>query len=174
MEIYHEAQSFLKTFLVFKNTHAQRTGSKKIRHWRKILISSLRNIRHKIWHKTAQTTENVERYERRRILILLESKSGNIERLLLRFVLNLTWKENLWSCWLSDTEKKSEACLAGNQAVTCPGGAYVGNEDDHWPWPLSKGFFHFTLCRGELWFCVRTWYWNIKLKLNEKTGKVFE
>ena len=29
MEIYHEAQSFLKTFLVFKNKHAQWTGSKK-------------------------------------------------------------------------------------------------------------------------------------------------
>ena len=28
MEIYHEAQSFLKTFLVFKNKHAQWTGSK--------------------------------------------------------------------------------------------------------------------------------------------------
>ena len=28
MEIYHEAQSFLKTFLVFKNKHAQWTGNK--------------------------------------------------------------------------------------------------------------------------------------------------
>ena len=48
MEIYHEAQSFLKTFLVFKNNMRKGPEVKYIRHWRKILISSSRNIRHKI------------------------------------------------------------------------------------------------------------------------------
>ena len=141
MEIYHEAQSFLKTFLVFKNTHAQRTGSKNIRHWRKILISSLRNIRHKIWHKTVQTTENVERYERRRILILLESKSGNIERLLLRFVLKLTWKENLWSCWSSDTEIKSEFVWLVTKRSRVQGVPTLGTRTIIDPDPCRKASF---------------------------------
>ena len=42
-----------------------------------------------------------------------ESKSGNIERLLLRFVVEKRQWKILCSCLLSDTEKRSDDCLAG-------------------------------------------------------------
>ena len=60
-----------------------------------------------------------------------ESKSGNIKRLLLRFVVEKVNGKICVSCLLADTEKRSEVVWLVTITVTCRRGCPVGNEDIH-------------------------------------------
>ena len=81
-----------------------------------------------------------------------ESKSGNIKRLLLRFVVEKVNGKICVSCLLADTDKRSEVVWLVTNGHVSQG--VPRWERGHSLTPtLMKGFFHFTLFRGELRFC---------------------
>ena len=59
--------------------------------------------------------------------------------------------KNFCDDWcLSAQKKEVTIVVAGNQWLTWSGGASLWTGDSSWPLTPAKGFFHITLCCGEL------------------------
>ena len=114
MIIYHENPILFKDISCFYK-HAHKGPEVKLRQWRKNQYFQVR--------ETSDTKSDIKPTKRPRMsldmfgegyLSCQESKSGNIERLLLRFVVEKINGKICVSCLLANTEKRSDDCLAGN------------------------------------------------------------
>ena len=79
-----------------------------------------------------------------------ESKSGNIERLLLRFWLRKQCFWKICDAVYSAAQNKEVICCGGYPMAHVIRGCLARTEDFSWPLTPAKGFFHITVCCGEL------------------------